>query len=79
MTGDLVQCADRCFLAARQEVHGELLPELESLAERLALHVRSEGLIGEVRFYAGEVPELLLNRSAVPVRMALWPDEPANS
>jgi hypothetical protein len=38
LTGALVESADRWSLTARQEVLAELLPDLESLAERLAYH-----------------------------------------
>jgi hypothetical protein len=61
------------------EVHAELLPELESLAERLAFNARTEGVIGQVRYYEDEVPDLLINRSGTLARMTLRPGETANS
>lgn len=70
LTGELVLAGDHWSLTARQEVHAELLPELESLAERLAFHATTEGVIGQVRFYEDEAPEMLVNRSGELVRVA---------
>ncbi|WP_151769930.1 hypothetical protein [Streptomyces abyssomicinicus] len=72
-TGELVRARDGWALTARQELHAELLPELHALVERLALHARTEGVIGQIRFYEEWVPELLINRSGTPVRMPLGP------
>ncbi|NYV77188.1 hypothetical protein [Streptomyces sp. UH6] len=72
-TGELVRARDGWALTARQELHAELLPELDALVERLALHARTEGVIGQIRFYEEWVPELLVNRAGTPVRMPLGP------
>lgn len=73
LTGELVRSTDRWCLTARQELHAELLPELDSLAERLAFNAKTQGVIGQVRFYEDEVPELLVNRSGTLVKMTLRP------
>ncbi|WP_327367097.1 hypothetical protein [Streptomyces sp. NBC_01217] len=73
LVGELARTADGWSLTARQEVHAELLPELDSLAERLAWHSRTEGVIGQIRFYEEEVPDLLVNRAGELMRTALAP------
>ncbi|OLZ69514.1 hypothetical protein AV521_18585 [Streptomyces sp. IMTB 2501] len=78
LTGELVRAADHWSLTARQEVHAELLPELESLVERLAFNATTEGVIGQVRLYEDDVPDVLVNRSGALVRIALRPDESAD-
>ncbi|MEU6118406.1 hypothetical protein ABZ840_28140 [Streptomyces sp. NPDC047117] len=50
-------------LTVRQEIHAEVLPEFEALVERLAPHSRTVGVVGQVRFYEDDVPELLINDS----------------
>ncbi|NDK27552.1 hypothetical protein FSY75_24450 [Streptomyces sp. TR1341] len=75
LTGELVRAGDHWTLTARQEVHAELLRELESLAERLAFHATTEGVIGQVRFYEDEVPEMLVNRSGELARITLRSDD----
>jgi hypothetical protein len=71
LTGELVRAGEYWCLTARQEIHAELLPDLESLAEMLAFNARTEGVIGQVRFYEDEIPELLVNRSGTLVRLPL--------
>ncbi|MBT2458907.1 hypothetical protein [Streptomyces sp. ISL-86] len=71
LVGELSPTAGGWSLTVRQEVHAELLPELETLVERLARHSPTEGVIGQIRFYEEYVPELLLNRAGTLVRMAL--------
>ncbi|MFD8839708.1 hypothetical protein [Streptomyces griseofuscus] len=75
LTGELVLAGDHWSLTARQEVHAELLPELASLAERLAFHATTEGVIGQVRFYEGEAPEMLVNRSGERARVTWRSDD----
>jgi hypothetical protein len=79
LTGELVQGTDRWSLTTRQEVHAELLPELDSLAERLAFNARTDGVIGQIRFYEDDVPDLLVNRSGTLLKMTLRPSEPTDS
>lgn len=69
LTGELVQGDDSWSLTARQEIHAELLPELDALAEMLAFNAKTEGVIGQVRFYEDDLPELLVNRSGTLVRL----------
>ncbi|WP_327269464.1 hypothetical protein OG233_20515 [Streptomyces sp. NBC_01218] len=71
LVGELVRTAGGWSLTARQEVHAESLPDLDSLAERLARHSRTPGTIGHLRFYEDEHPELLVNRSGLLVRVPL--------
>lgn len=49
LTGELVQGDEHWSLTARQEIHAELLPELDRLAEVLAFNAKTEGVIGQVR------------------------------
>ncbi|MFI2430730.1 hypothetical protein [Streptomyces sp. NPDC018693] len=79
LVGDLVQSADRWSLTVRQEMHAEFLDELDSLARRLAAHAKTKGVIGQVRFYEDDVPDLLINRSGTLVKLALHPAGPADS
>ncbi|MEU9577416.1 hypothetical protein [Streptomyces chilikensis] len=72
-TGELLREGDGWALTARQELHAELLPELDSLVERLVYHARTEGVVGRVRFHEDEAPELLLKRGGTLVRMPLVP------
>jgi hypothetical protein len=72
-TGELVRSGHGWALTAHQELHAELLPEFDALVERLAAHARREGVIGQIRFYEDEIPELLINRGGTPVRMPLGP------
>ena len=73
LVGELVRTAGGWSLTVRQEVHAEVLPELEALAERLAWNAGTEGVIGQIRFYEDDVPDLLINRSGTLVKMALTP------
>ncbi|MER6715212.1 hypothetical protein [Streptomyces sp. NPDC000877] len=79
LTGELVQGADHWSLTARQETHAELLPDLFALAEMLAFNARTDGVIGQVRFYEDEVPELLVSRSGTLVKMPLREADPKTS
>ncbi|MFF5977428.1 hypothetical protein ACFY78_01115 [Streptomyces olindensis] len=76
LTGQLVQGPAHWSLTARQEIHAELLPDLVALAEMLAFNAKTEGVIGQVRFYEDDIPELLVNRSGTLVRMPLREAEP---
>ncbi|MFF1839553.1 hypothetical protein ACFVXE_36100 [Streptomyces sp. NPDC058231] len=71
--GELVRTAGGWSLTARQEVHAELLPELDSPAERLAWHSSTEEVIGHIRLYEEDVPDLLINRSGRLVKTSLAP------
>ncbi|MFD4690604.1 hypothetical protein [Streptomyces sp. NPDC058463] len=73
LVGEIARTGDGWSLTARQEVHAELLPDLDALLERLALHCGTEGVIGQIRFYEDHVPELLINDSGTLVRLALTP------
>ncbi|MET4642624.1 hypothetical protein ABID95_002351 [Streptomyces atratus] len=73
LVGEFAPTAGGWSLTARQEVHAEFLPELDSLAERLAWNSSTEGVIGHIRFYEEDVPDLLINRSGRLVRTALAP------
>jgi hypothetical protein len=76
LTGHLHQGPHHWSLTARQEIHAELLPELVALAEMLAFNAGTDGVIGQVRFYEDEIPELLVNRSGTLVKMPLREAEP---
>jgi hypothetical protein len=76
LTGELLDGAGHWSLTARQEIHAELLPELDSLVAMLAYNAKTEGVIGQVRFYEEDVPELLINRSGALVRMQLRAADP---
>lgn len=76
LTGELARGTESWSLTARQEVHAEFMPELDSLVERLAFNAKTEGVIGQVRFYENEVPDLLINRSGTLVKMTLRPMQP---
>ncbi|MET7367893.1 hypothetical protein ABZS61_18955 [Streptomyces sp. NPDC005566] len=73
LVGEVARTGDGWSLTARQEVHAELLPDLDALLERLAHHCGTQGVIGQIRFYENHVPELLINDSGTLVRMALMP------
>ncbi|MER5357459.1 hypothetical protein [Streptomyces sp. NPDC002785] len=79
--GELAGTADGWSLTARQEVHAELIPELDSLVERLAWNSGTEGVIGQIRFYEEDVPDLLLSRAGELVKMSLVPaaEEPGHN
>ncbi|KDN80086.1 hypothetical protein ABZ568_32870 [Streptomyces olindensis] len=79
LTGQLFQSTEQWSLTARQEIHAELLPDLLALAEMLAFNAKTEGVIGQVRFYEDDIPELLVNRSGTLVRMPLREAEPSAS
>lgn len=71
LAGELVRKADGWSLTARQEVHAELLPDLDSLLERLAWPSGTEGTIGFPRFCEEDVPDLLINRSGTLAKECL--------
>ncbi|MEV7995096.1 hypothetical protein AB0O67_25275 [Streptomyces sp. NPDC086077] len=71
LTGELLNGSDHWSLTARQEIHAELLPDLDPLLEMLAAHARWDGVIGQVRFYEEDVPELLVSRTGRMVRVGL--------
>ncbi|MFG3495843.1 hypothetical protein [Streptomyces sp. NPDC047928] len=70
LTGHLAEGPRGWSLTVRQEVHGELLPDAEALIERLADHTTTEGLIGQIRFFEDDVPELFINSSGTLTRMS---------
>ncbi|MGW3988139.1 hypothetical protein [Streptomyces sp. NPDC004830] len=71
LTGALQRAEHHWSLTARQEIHAELLADLMSLAEMLAHHARSEGVIGQLRWYENDIPDLLVARSGALVTMDL--------
>lgn len=71
LIGELVRAAPGWSLTVRQEVHAESMPQVDALIGRLALHSTTEGIIGQVRFYEDDVPDLLLNRSGVLTKASL--------
>jgi hypothetical protein len=71
LTGELVRGEDRWSLTARQEIHAELRPELDELAEMLAHHARTPGVIGQVRWYEDHFPELLVSQDGKLVKIPL--------
>ncbi|MFE3907149.1 hypothetical protein ACFXPY_44755 [Streptomyces sp. NPDC059153] len=73
LVGELARTADGWSLTARQEVHAEFLPELDSLAARLARNSGTEGVIGQIRFYEEDVADLLVSRAGELVKMTLAP------
>lgn len=73
LVGEIARSGDGWSLTVRQEVHAELLPDLDLLLEQLARHSSTEGVIGQIRFYEDHVPELLINESGTLVRTALAP------
>ncbi|WP_030619729.1 hypothetical protein [Streptomyces sclerotialus] len=68
LVGELLRTVGGWSLTARQEIHAEVLPELEELAERLAHHSGTEGVIGQLRFYEEYTPTLLINNSGTLVK-----------
>ncbi|MFE9633192.1 hypothetical protein [Streptomyces sp. NPDC006463] len=72
---ELARTANGWALTVRYEIHAELMPDFDSLAERLACHSDTEGPIGQIRFYEEDVPEMLINRSGTLVRLPLAPKE----
>ncbi|MFE7044356.1 hypothetical protein ACFU9X_34505 [Streptomyces atratus] len=73
--GELARTDDGWSLTVRQEMHAEVIPELDSLAERLVGNSGTEGVVGQIRFYEEDVPELLVNRAGELVKMSLVPSE----
>ncbi|MER6159981.1 hypothetical protein ABT147_31255 [Streptomyces sp. NPDC001868] len=63
LIGELIGTAEGWSLTVRQEVHAESMPRVDTLIELLAPHSATEGVIGQIRFYEDEIPDLLLNRS----------------
>lgn len=60
-------------LTTRQEIHAELLPDLEDLLLLLAPHIRPPGPVGRIRHYEHESPDLLVLREGRVVQLALDP------
>ncbi|MBV7699332.1 hypothetical protein [Streptomyces sp. TRM70350] len=71
LTGELLRAGGHWSLTTRQEIHAEFLPDLDPLLEALAAHARWPGVIGQVRFYEEEVPELLVTREGKLARVGL--------
>ncbi|MET7717598.1 hypothetical protein [Streptomyces sp. NPDC005407] len=69
--GELIQSYPGWHLTVRQEVHAESLPDVEALIERLAHHSNTEGIIGQIRFFEEDVPDLLINSSGTLVKIPL--------
>ncbi len=47
------------------------MAQIDALIEVLAFHSATEGVIGQIRFYEDEIPDLLLSRSGKLVRVSL--------
>jgi hypothetical protein len=71
LVGEFARTGRGWSLTARQEVHAEFLSELDSLAERLVRSSSTEGVIGQIRFYEEDVPDLLINRSGTLLKAPL--------
>jgi hypothetical protein len=71
LVGEFARTGCGWSLTARQEVHAEFLSELDSLAERLVRSSSTEGVIGQIRFYEEDVPDLLINRSGTLLKAPL--------
>lgn len=71
LMGELTRGAAGWSLTVRQEVHEEMLPDLESLLDRLARICTQEGTTGYLRFHENYVPDLLVNKSGTCVRVEL--------
>ncbi|POX41710.1 hypothetical protein C3486_08515 [Streptomyces sp. Ru73] len=69
--GELVQGPNGWAVTVRQEVHAEMMPEVEALIDRLAHHSDTAGVIGQIRFFEDELPELLLNDAGSVVKRPL--------
>ncbi|MEU1144126.1 hypothetical protein ACFYO9_14140 [Streptomyces sp. NPDC005863] len=65
LVNELTHADDSWHLTVRQEVHEESLPEVISLLRRLVAFAGSEGIVGQIRFYEDEAPELLLNEAGI--------------
>ncbi|WP_405790421.1 hypothetical protein OG753_26710 [Streptomyces sp. NBC_00029] len=70
---ELARTAGGWALTVRYEIHAEVLPDFDSLVERLVRHSDTEGHIGQIRFHEEYVPELLINRSGTLTRLPLTP------
>ncbi|MFJ7049431.1 hypothetical protein CTU88_37925 [Streptomyces sp. JV178] len=71
LVGELVGSDRGWALTVRQEIHAEVMAEVEALIEMLALHSATEGVIGQIRFYEDDVPELLLAQSGELMKVSL--------
>ncbi|MFD7631423.1 hypothetical protein ACFV7Q_36360 [Streptomyces sp. NPDC059851] len=73
LVGELARTETGWSLTVRQEIHAELMPDVDALAQLLAAHSDTVGLIGQLRWYEDEVPELLINDSGTLTRLPLTP------
>jgi hypothetical protein len=71
LVGKLIRTDQVWSLTVRQEVHAEVMPQVDALMEMLAFHSTTEGTIGQIRFYEDEIPDLLLNRSGKLMMVSL--------
>ncbi|GAQ67638.1 hypothetical protein [Streptomyces scabiei] len=71
LIGELVRTDQGWSLTVRQEVHAESMPQVDSLIDVLASHSATQGVIGQIRFYEDEIPDLLLNRSGELMKVPL--------
>ncbi|GAB2946204.1 hypothetical protein GCM10027075_53540 [Streptomyces heilongjiangensis] len=71
LVGELIRTDQGWALTVRQEVHAESMAQIDALIEVLAFHSATEGVIGQIRFYEDEIPDLLLSRSGELVRVSL--------
>ncbi|WP_217184633.1 hypothetical protein [Streptomyces sp. AC495_CC817] len=71
LIGELIRTDMGWALTVRQEVHAEVMPQVDTLIEMLTFHSTTEGIIGQIRFYEDEIPDLLLNRSGELMKASL--------
>ncbi|SPF06812.1 hypothetical protein [Streptomyces sp. MA5143a] len=71
LVGELIRTGRGWALTVRQEVHAEVMEQVDALIETLAFHSATEGVVGQIRFYEDEVPDLLLTRSGELERVSL--------
>ena len=47
------------------------MAQVDALIEMLAFHSATEGVIGQIRFYEDEIPDLYLSRSGELMKVSL--------
>ncbi|MGJ5825835.1 hypothetical protein [Streptomyces ossamyceticus] len=71
LVGELIRTDPGWALTVRQEVHAETMAQVDALIEMLAFHSATEGVIGQIRFYEDEIPDLYLSRSGELMKVSL--------
>ncbi|TXS54944.1 hypothetical protein [Streptomyces sp. t39] len=74
--GELLPAPRGWALTVRQEIHAELLDEVVAFVGDLVAHTTTPGVVGQVRFYEDEIPELLVNRAGTLLRIRPVPPAP---